>query len=104
MCLLSAQHGAGQCGDGRGPAGRQAETKDLVLTFKKVEYSMKSRARTTKGEITCLSLNAQRTSEEGDTGGGFREGIMTEVGNEIAGQKKREGDPSRGSRHWRDYV
>lgn len=50
----------------------------------------KSNTRTTKGETTCLSLNALRTLEEGDISRGFREGIMAEVENCIGGQKKRE--------------
>lgn len=50
----------------------------------------KSNTRTTKGETTCLSLNALRTLEEGDISRGFREGIMAEVVNCIGGQKKRE--------------
>lgn len=64
--------------------------KHLVLTFRKIVCGMKSNTRTTKGETTCLSLNALRTLEEGDISRGFREGIMAEVENCIGGQKKRE--------------
>lgn len=61
--------------------GRQNKRKDLVTTFRKNACGVKSNIRTTKGEITCLSLNALRTLEEGDISGEFREGIMTEVEN-----------------------
>lgn len=58
---------------------------------------MKSNTRTTRGETTCLSLNALRTLEEGDISRGFGgEGIVAEVENCIGGQKKREGAPSEG--------
>lgn len=53
--------------------------KDLVLTIRKIVCGMKSNTRTTKGEATCLYLNALRTLEEGDISRGFREGIMAEV-------------------------
>ena len=48
-----------------------------------------------------LSLNVPKSLEEANISGEFREGIMTEEGDEIGGQKKREGDPYRGEGSWR---
>lgn len=60
---------------------RQNKRKDLITTFRKNVCGVKSNIRTTKGEITCLSLNTLKTLEEGDIRGEFREEIMTEVEN-----------------------